>query len=208
MKRTIFLSLAAAALAAVTSCAPRAEAAGTAASGAAQPPAAPATGAVPAVTRDELRDRLVAAGLGVPKQPIEAEDFELASLAGGKAKLSSYRGRVVFLNFWATWCPPCRAEMPSMERLHQRLAGRGLEIVAVDLQEPKSTVQKFVKDNSLTFTVLLDASGAVGGAWGAQSIPTTYLIDRKGGVIARSVGGREWDSADMVALLEALLAAE
>ena len=123
-------------------------------------------------------------------------------------KLSDYRGRVVFLNFWATWCPPCRDEMPSMERLHKLLGGRGLEIVAVDLQEPKDTVQKFVKDNSLTFTVLLDAQGAVGGAWGAQSIPTTYLIDRKGRILARSVGGRQWDSADMVALFEAVLAAE
>ena len=207
MKKAIFLLIAGAAvLTAVAACAPRAE------TGA--PAVQPAAGATPAastsaaVTAGELRDRLVAAGLGVPKEPIEADDFELASLAGGKVKLSSYRGRVVFLNFWATWCPPCRAEMPSMERLHQLLRGRGLEIVAVDLQESKETARKFVKDNALTFTVLLDPQGAVGGAWGAQSIPTTYLIDRKGAILARSVGSREWDSADMVSLFETILAAE
>jgi cytochrome c biogenesis protein CcmG/thiol:disulfide interchange protein DsbE len=137
-----------------------------------------------------------------------APDFTLTTAAGETFKLSELRGIPVVLNFWATWCPPCRDEMPSMERLHKLLGGRDLEIVAVDLQEPKDTVQKFVKDNSLTFTVLLDARGAVGGAWGAQSIPTTYLIDRKGRILARSVGGRQWDSADMVALFEAVLAAE
>ncbi|OHD71645.1 MAG: hypothetical protein A2177_13450 [Spirochaetes bacterium RBG_13_68_11] len=175
-----------------------------------QPAAAatPAASASAAVTAGELRELLVAVGLGVPKEPIDADDFELSSLTGGKVKLSSYRGRVVFLNFWATWCPPCRAEMPSMERLHKLLRDRGLEIVAVDLQEPKDTVRKFVKDNALTFTVLLDPQGAVGGAWGAQSIPTTYLIDRKGAILARSVGSREWDTPDMVSLLETVLAAE
>lgn len=95
-----------------------------------------------------------------------------------------------------------------MERLYRKLHADGLEILAVDLQEPKDTVQKFVKDNTITFTVLLDLKGAVGGAWGAQSIPTTYLIDRKGGIIARAIGGREWDSPGMVALFEAVLAAE
>ncbi|MCX7028724.1 MAG: TlpA disulfide reductase family protein [Spirochaetes bacterium] len=210
MKKTIFLSITGAAvLAAVASCAPRAEGASPMATVAAQPAAAAATtGTVPAASSEELRDRLIAAGLSVPKEPIAADDFELTSLAGGKVKLSAYRGRVVFLNFWATWCPPCRAEMPSMERLRTLLGARGLEIVAVDLQEPKNTVQKFVKENSLAFTVLLDANGAVGGAWGAQSIPTTYLIDRRGSILARSVGSREWDSADMVALFETILAAE
>jgi DsbE subfamily thiol:disulfide oxidoreductase len=207
MKKAIFLTITGAAvLNAFAACAPR----GHAGSSAVQPVSAPAStaGTTVAVTAEELRDRLVAAGLGVPKEPIEADDFELQSLTGGKAKLSSYRGRVVFLNFWATWCPPCRAEMPSMERLNKLLRDRGLEIVAVDLQEPKDTVQKFVRDNGFAFTVLLDAQGDVGGAWGAQSIPTTYLIDRKGSILARSVGSREWDSPDMVSLLETILAAE
>jgi DsbE subfamily thiol:disulfide oxidoreductase len=210
MKKVIVLSIAGAAvLAAVASCAPRAEGAGTTAAAAASPgAAASASTAMPSISLEELRSRLMAAGLSVPKQPLEADDFEIASLTGGRAKLSAYRGRVVFLNFWATWCPPCRAEMPSMERLHRLLRERGLEIVAVDLQESKEAVRKFVKDNAITFTVLLDATGAVGGAWGVQSIPTTYLIDRKGTILARSVGGREWDSTDMVALFEAILAVE
>jgi peroxiredoxin len=98
--------------------------------------------------------------------------------------------------------------MPSMERLYAKLHESGLEILAVDLQESKDTVRKFIADNGLTFRVLLDPNGAVGGAWGAQSIPTTYLIDREGGILARAIGGREWDSPEMMALLEAILAAE
>ena len=208
MMKYIFLVVTAAAVTTVTaSCAPRAE----------TPPAALAapTDALPAAaspvvppTAVDLRELLIDAGLAVPREPTPADDFALASLAGGTVKLSDYRGRVVFLNFWATWCPPCRSEMPSMERLYQKLRAKGLEIVAVDLQEPKDTVRRFAKDNGLTFTVLLDANGAVGGAWSAQSIPTTYLIDRTGGILARAIGAREWDSPDMVALFDAILAAE
>jgi peroxiredoxin len=204
MRKYIFLALAAAAVA--SSCAPRAET--TAAVSAAPSSTTPASATAATFTEAELRDRLVAAGLAVPKEPMPADDFTLTTLEGANVKLSDYRGKVVFLNFWATWCPPCRSEMPSMERLYAKLHGSGLEILAIDLQEPKDTVQKFVKDNALTFTVLLDPKGAVGGAWGAQSIPTTYLIDRKGGILARAIGAREWDSPDMVALFEAILAAK
>jgi peroxiredoxin len=169
---------------------------------------APRAAPVAALTTAKLRDRLEASGLSVPKQPMIADDFELSTLEGAKVKLSSYRGKVVFLNFWATWCPPCRGEMASMEKLWQRFGDRGLEIVAVDLKEAQATVSKFVKDNSLTFAVLLDADAAVGSGWGVQSIPTTYLIDRKGGILARTIGGREWDTPEMLSLFEAILAAK
>jgi thiol-disulfide isomerase/thioredoxin len=203
MKKTIFMALAAVAVA--SSCAPRAESrASGAVSAAALPASAPATAAPAANTRDLL----IAAGLAVPKEAMPADDFSLRALKGADVKLSDYRGKVVFLNFWATWCPPCRSEMPSMERLSQKLKAAGLEILAVDLQEPKDTVQKFVGENEITFTVLIDSTGSVGGAWGAQSIPTTYLIDRKGGILARAIGAREWDSPDMVALFEAILSAQ
>jgi thiol-disulfide isomerase/thioredoxin len=203
MRKTIFLALAAVAVA--SSCAPRA---GSPAGGAVPAAATPASAATAASPATELRDLMIAAGLAVPKKSMPADDFALSSLGNANVKLSEYRGKVVFLNFWATWCPPCRSEMPSMERLYLKLKAGGLEILAVDLQEPKDTVQKFVRDNGITFTVLLDTAGGVGGDWGAQSIPTTYLIDRKGGILARAIGGREWDSPDMVALFEAILAAE
>jgi peroxiredoxin len=182
MRKTIFLVLTAVAVA--SSCAPRAEspAGGTAPAAAASPAAAPAAVAPAA----GLRDLLSVAGLAVPKEPMPADDFALSTLEGANVKLSDYRGKVVFLNFWATWCPPCRSEMPSMERLSRKLKAGGLEILAIDLQEPKDTVQKFVRENDLTFTVLLDSAGSV----------------------ARAIGAREWDSPDMVALFEAILAAE
>jgi thiol-disulfide isomerase/thioredoxin len=208
MKKTIFLGLVAVAVA--SSCAPRSELPGRGALPAATAPAAatPAPALTAPIPAAELRDLMIAAGLAVPKEPMPAEDFALSSLEGANVKLSDYRGKVVFLNFWATWCPPCRSEMPSMERLSLKLKAGGLEILAVDLQEPKDTVQKFVKDNGISFTVLLDSTGGVGGAWGAQSIPTTYLIDRKGAILARAIGAREWDSPDMVTLFEAILAAK
>lgn len=190
-----------------SSCAPRGERSASDGGDAVAATAIAATPTPPA-SPDELRDLLAAAGLSVPKAPIAADDFRLDSLGGAPVNLSDYRGRVVFLNFWATWCPPCRAEMPSMERLHRRLRDRGLAIVAVDLQESAAAVKTFVKEASLTFTVLLDADGAVGGAWGAQSIPTTYLIDRTGTIIARAIGGREWDGDEMVELFERILSAD
>jgi thiol-disulfide isomerase/thioredoxin len=208
MKKTIFLALVAATLA--SSCAPRTEstAGDEAAPAGVAATAAPAPAPTAAVPVAEIRDLMIAAGLAVPKDPMPADDFALSSLEGANVKLSDYRGKVVFLNFWATWCPPCRSEMPSMERLSLKLKAGGLEILAVDLQESKEKVQKFVKENGISCTVLLDAAGGVGGAWGAQSIPTTYLIDRKGGILARAIGGREWDSPEMIALFEAILAAK
>jgi thiol-disulfide isomerase/thioredoxin len=114
----------------------------------------------------------------------------------------------VFLNFWATWCPPCRAEMPSMERLYQKLKGQGLVILAVDLQEDAKSVQKFVSQHKLTFPILLDSDGRIGGTYGARSIPTSYIVDRKGNVLGGTVGGREWDTPEMIAFFTRLLAAE
>jgi thiol-disulfide isomerase/thioredoxin len=142
-------------------------------------------------------------------QPIQAGtesiDFELETLAGGTRSLNSFKGKVVFLNFWATWCGPCRQEMPSMERLYQRLKGKGLEIVAVNLHEDKATVQKFIDEYKLTFPVLLDKNGRVGSTYGTRSIPTTYIIDRKGFVVAGTIGTREWDSDEYVRFFERLL---
>ena len=154
------------------------------------------------VTTEELT-RL---GLQPIKEGTEIVDFELQDLTGESRRLSDFRGKVVFLNFWATWCGPCRFEMPSMEKLYQRLNTKGLEIVAVNLQEDRKTVQRFVDEYGLSFPVLLDTTGRVGAPYGARSIPTTYIVDREGFVIAGTIGTREWDTENYIRFFEKLLA--
>ena len=154
---------------------------------------------------ETLQNEIREAGLQPIKEGTELIDFELESLDGGTVKLSSYKGKVVFLNFWATWCPPCVAEMPSMQKLYDRFKERGLEIIAVDLQEDKAAVRKFVDRHDLTFTALLDKTGRVGSQYGARNIPTTYIIDRKGFVIAGTIGGKEWYSPELISFFEFLL---
>ncbi len=154
------------------------------------------------VTAEEFRRM----GLQPPKQKVESIDFELQDLSGTTRRLSDFKGKVVFLNFWATWCGPCRFEMPSMEKLYQRFKAKGLVVVAVNLQEDRDSAKRFVEEHELSFPVLLDTTGRIGATYGARSIPTTYLVDRAGFVLAGTIGTREWDTEDYISLFEKLLA--
>jgi peroxiredoxin len=153
----------------------------------------------------ELKSAFTAAGLPVLREKADILDFTVVLLDGKTVRLSEYRGRAVFLNFWATWCPPCREEMPSMEKLYRRFHGRGLEFLALDIQESHRAVSDFMSKNKLTFPVGLDSSGRIGGNYGIQGIPTTFIIDRDGMIIAAAVGGRRWDTEAVYAAFEALL---
>lgn len=146
-----------------------------------------------------------AIGLQPLKEGTKLVDFKLKDLSGRDVSLSDFKGKVVFLNFWATWCGPCRLEMPSMQELYTLLKHRGFEIVAVNLQEHGEMVQRFVDELGLTFTVLLDSYGRVGSMYGARSIPTTYIIDREGNVVAGSLGAREWNTQSYIDLFDRLL---
>ena len=152
-------------------------------------------------------DMLLKAGFAVPKAETAATDFTLKTLDGKDVSLASYKGSVVFLSFWATWCGPCKQELPSVQALYDKLKAKGFTIVAVDVMEEEKTVSAFVKANRMTFPVLLDADGRVGGEYDARSIPTNYLIDRHGKILARIVGydGTPWSSPERVALFEKLL---
>ena len=153
-------------------------------------------------------DRMESLGLIRLKDNPPLVDFELDDLSGQTVKLSSFTGKVVFLNFWATWCPPCRAEMPSMQKLHEALGSEGLEIIAVDLQEDQRSVQRFVDEYGLTFTVLLDKTGKAGFEYGAQSIPTSYIISRDGHVLGGAVGSRDWATTEYLDFFRDLLASD
>jgi peroxiredoxin len=145
--------------------------------------------------------------MGMAKLPAKpAPDFTLPDLDGQQVSLHDYRGKVVFLNFWATWCIPCREEMPAMEQLHQTFQSQGLAIMAVDLKETPDTVKAFFDQHRLSFTALLDGSGAVLRDYQVMGLPTTYLISREGTLLARGVGGRDWTRAEGKDLIRGLLA--
>ncbi len=137
--------------------------------------------------------------------PIEAADFTLKNLEGLEVSLKDFQGKLVFLNFWATWCGPCRYEMPSMEKLWQNFKENEFVILAVDLREGKEEVESFMKENGLTFPVLLDSRGQVGSIYGVRAIPTTYFIDSGGIIVGRAIGARDWASGDAFDLIEHLL---
>jgi cytochrome c biogenesis protein CcmG/thiol:disulfide interchange protein DsbE len=136
-----------------------------------------------------------------------ADDFAVTDLNGQAVRLSGYRGQVVLLNLWATWCPPCREEMPSMERLWQRFRGKGFVLLAVSQDEEGATaVAPFVKNHQLTFPVLVDPDHQVGDRYGVWGYPESFLIDREGHVVERVIGPRDWSSPQQIAAIERLLA--
>jgi DsbE subfamily thiol:disulfide oxidoreductase len=137
-------------------------------------------------------------GFQTPKEDLQAIDFNLKDLTGRPSSLSAYKGKVVLLNFWATWCGPCRAEIPSMEQLYTELKDEGFTIVAVNSQEPLEQVSAFVDDMGMSFPVLLDSTGRVGAAYGVRAIPTTYIIDPQGAIRGRMVGTRDWYSPEII----------
>jgi len=134
-----------------------------------------------------------------------APSFTLKDLNGEEVKLEDHRGKIVFLNFWATWCPPCRDEMPSMEKLYTEFKDRDFTMLAVDLREGTKKVRAFKERFKLNFPILLDYDGRVGLRYGVRSIPTTYLIDREGYVIGGALGARDWASKEVFELINQLL---
>jgi peroxiredoxin len=147
------------------------------------------------------------------RAPVErgavAPDFVLPRLNGAAVPLSDYRGKVVLLNFWATWCPPCRAEMPSMEKLYQAYRDRGLEILAISADKSsKVVVESFVEARGLTFPILLDPANEVFAQYGVRGLPTSYLLDRQGRIVSGEVGARDWSGKTARQLVERLLAEE
>jgi cytochrome c biogenesis protein CcmG/thiol:disulfide interchange protein DsbE len=127
-----------------------------------------------------------ASGVGVPAPEIQAQ-----TLAGGRVMLAQYRGRVVVLNFWATWCPPCRQELPDLQAYGAQM-GERVAILGVNQQEPPHVVAPFVRASALTYPILLD-DGQIGAAYRVSSLPTTVLVDRDGVVRERVIGALAMD---------------
>lgn len=123
-----------------------------------------------------------------------APDFVLKDLAGNAVRLHDLKGKVVLLNFWATWCPTCRFEMPSMESLHKELGPKGLVILAVALRESAVDVQPVYREHDLTFTALLDGDARASELYDIWSLPTTFVINKQGSFVGKVIGYRDWNS--------------
>jgi thiol-disulfide isomerase/thioredoxin len=141
-----------------------------------------------------------------PRTP--AKDFSLIDLDSKIRHLSDYRGKVVLLNFWGSWCPPCRREMPSMERLYQALKSEPFIVLAINQSESLDLVFAFTGeiDPTPTFPMLLDSKGEVSSQWNVLGLPMSFIIDKSGHVAYRAMGGREFDHPDIQNKLRALLA--
>ncbi|MBL8036669.1 MAG: TlpA family protein disulfide reductase [Nitrospira sp.] len=136
----------------------------------------------------------------------EAPNFTLQDLAGNVISLSQLRGKVVLLNFWATWCGPCRVEMPAMEQLYRTLPRGQFEILAVSTDAQGAAVTRpFQKRMGFTFPILHDSEYRVGLAYGARTIPITFMVDRQGVVRQKIFGARDWDSPEARDLIHALM---
>jgi thiol-disulfide isomerase/thioredoxin len=131
--------------------------------------------------------------------------LELTDLQGKKHSLADYRGKVVLVNFWATWCEPCREEMPSMERLRVSLAGRPFAVLAVNLAEPESRITKFLDTVPVGFPVLLDRDTKTTRAWQAKVLPATYIVGRDGAIRYRHVGELDWSTPQVRKLILGLI---
>lgn len=126
-----------------------------------------------------------------PREGFSAPDFTLETLDGGQVTLSDLRGQVVLINFWATWCPPCRAEMPAIENVYRAFKPLGLEVLAVNLtnQDNEAAVASFVQALGLTFPILLDRTGEVSNRYNLHGLPSTFFVDSQGVIRSVVVGG-------------------
>jgi len=136
-----------------------------------------------------------------------APPFSLPSTNGKLVSLSDYKGKWVFVNFWATWCGPCVMEMPMLSKLHSVMKGKKFEMIAINMEDIEpDQVKKFAQDNKIPFTVLLDKDSKTGKTYSVSSLPTTYVVTPAGDVYTRAEGVREWDSDEVVKYFKDLVA--
>ena len=151
-------------------------------------------------------ERVTAATLKNEKQRKKAPDFALKDSNGKTVKLSDYKGKVVLLNFWATWCGPCIEEMPSMERLHRQFQGGDFLVLGVSVdEEGPDKVMEFANDLGVTFEILHDRSTAIRAIYQTTGVPESFVIDRSGMIVKKVIGATQWDNAVNATLIRRLL---
>jgi peroxiredoxin len=127
-----------------------------------------------------------------------AADFVLMDVDGQRHTLAMYRGKIVIINFWATWCPPCRFELPAMEKVWERLKNKGVVILGINVGEDADTIFTFTADYPVTFPLLLDRDSSVTQKYPVIGLPTTYVINPQGRLIYKAIGTRDWNEDALV----------
>ena len=143
-------------------------------------------------------------GLTRLKDTPQAPDFSLHDMDGKVYRLSDYRGRVVIVNFWATWCPPCREEMPSMQRAWEQLEAEGIVMLGINVGENEDTIFEFTANYPVDFPLPMDRDSAVIAQWPVRGLPTTFVVDPAGRIVYQAIGSREWDDPALMAQIRAL----
>jgi len=157
-------------------------------------------------SRTGAQDPVAALALIKPNPVQVAKEFRVVTPDNQQLNLSEFKGKVVFLNFWATWCKPCEEEMPSMERLHQRFKDKGLVVLAISEDaDGAAVVAPYLKKHKLSFPVGLDPKMSVAGLYGVWAIPSTFIIDKSGNRALFANGPREWNGPHGQALFQSLL---
>ncbi len=136
-----------------------------------------------------------------------APSIELLAIDGTPLTLQQLRGKVVVVNFWATWCEPCVTEIPSLQQLHANLHPQGLTVLMVNYQEGPARIDKFIKAMNMTLPVVRDTDGAVARSWGARIFPASYLVDRAGRIRYAQTGAVDWTSPSVLGIIRSLLSA-
>lgn len=122
-----------------------------------------------------------------------APEFLLRDMDEKIHELEDYQGKPIIVNFWATWCPPCRDELPSMNRAWKKVEKEGIKMIAINIGEDEESIREFTKKFPIDFTILLDETSEEISNWSIRGLPTTFIIDASGHVVYQAVGGREWD---------------
>lgn len=160
----------------------------------------------PQASRAGTADLLQGLNLSAYPPGAKPPEFSGHTTDGQTVSLVSLRGKVILLNFWATWCLECRPEMPMFEQLHREFVAQGLSVIGINAREGTATIQKYAKELGLTFPLVLDPKGEINAAYGVIGLPTTFLIGRDGRAVALAVGPREWRGEQAIAIIRALLA--
>ncbi|MBF0193074.1 MAG: TlpA family protein disulfide reductase [Magnetococcales bacterium] len=138
-------------------------------------------------------------------KPKKAPDLMLTDIDGKHHDITNYRGKVVLVNFWATWCPPCRSEMPSMQRVWDKFKDKGFVILAVDVGEKADDIIPFAMEYDLEFPIVLDNNDKTARAWKVRGMPTSFLVDKQGNIVYQALGGREWDDVKIIEIIQNLI---